>query len=210
MEPDKETAIVPMDTVRPVVSAERAKADWDEFVKLKSMILTSDDVSKVKAKQRDGTSKDMECINKSGFRKLAMAFNLSDTIIEQVRTDRTDERHTFFWRITVQVQAPNGRVSTGVAICDSAERTFFHLEHDVYSTAHTRAKNRAISDLIAGGAVSAEEMETESSAGEPQPPPAPSKLKPTSPKRGNSEERVFSFKGAGPESGPEPSDPHPF
>ena len=32
------------------------------------------------------------------------------------------------------------------------------MEHDVYATAHTRAKNRAISDLVGGGEVSAEEM----------------------------------------------------
>ena len=33
-------------------------------------------------------------------------------------------------------------------------------EHDVISTAHTRAKSRAIADLIGAGEVSAEEMET--------------------------------------------------
>ena len=81
---------------------------------------------------------------------------MSDRIVEQERTDREDG--TFTWRIIVEAQAPNGRVCNGVAICDSAERNFAHLEHDVYATCHTRAKNRAISDMVAGGVVSAEEM----------------------------------------------------
>ena len=61
-----------------------------------------------------------------------------------------------------EVRAPNGRINTGVGICDSKERNFAHLEHDVYATAHTRAKSRAISDMVAGGVVSAEEMESSS------------------------------------------------
>ncbi len=55
--------------------------------------------------------------------------------------------------------APNGRQTEGVAICTSTEKKFAHPEHDVYTTCHTRAKNRAISDMIAAGEVSAEEME---------------------------------------------------
>ena len=38
-------------------------------------------------------------------------------------------------------------------------KRFTHAEHDIISTAHTRAKNRAISDIIGTGEVSAEEME---------------------------------------------------
>ncbi|PNX46582.1 MAG: hypothetical protein BV457_07445 [Thermoplasmata archaeon M9B1D] len=41
----------------------------------------------------------------------------------------------------------------------SGKKHFAHPEHDIHATAHTRAKNRAISDLIAGGEVSAEEVE---------------------------------------------------
>ena len=35
-------------------------------------------------------------------------------------------------------------------------------EHDILATAETRAKNRAISDLVGGGSVSAEEITKES------------------------------------------------
>jgi len=194
---EEQTAIVETpqkrQPLRPVVTAEQGKKLWEDFLKLKDAVLTSDDIVHAKVKQRDGTYKDVDYINKSGFRKLAMAFDLSDRIIEQTRTDRDD--HTFFWRIVVEAQANNGRTAVGVAICDSAERTFYHAEHDVYATAHTRAKNRAISDLIAGGAVSAEEMETAGSEVAPQPSPSQKTSPKISPKKGNNEERVFTFKG---------------
>lgn len=144
-----ESALAIPEPVKPVVSAEQAKKGWEEFERLKDALLTSDDYQPIG---------DKKFIKRSGFRKIGVCFNLSDRIVEQVRTDREDG--TFFWRIGVEVAAPNGRVVAGVGICDSAERKFAHLEHDVYATAHTRAKNRAISDMVAGGAVSAEEMES--------------------------------------------------
>lgn len=104
---------------------------------------------------------------KSGFRKIAVCFNLSDRIVEQDRTDRDDS--SFIWRIVVEVQAPNGRVCSGVGICDSNERKFAHMEHDVYATCHTRAKNRTISDMVAGGVVSAEEMSSTPREDTPRP-----------------------------------------
>ena len=53
----------------------------------------------------------------------------------------------------------------GVASCDSREKpdSKNRLEHDVATMAHTRAKNRAISDCIGTGEVSAEEMITSDS-----------------------------------------------
>lgn len=94
---------------------------------------------------------------KSAWRKLAQVFNISDEIIATQRIDREDR--SFLWEFTVKAIAPNGRYSTGVGSCDSKERGFAHPEHDVKATAHTRAKSRAISDLIGGGEVSAEELD---------------------------------------------------
>ena len=140
------TEIVPL-PVQPLVSPDEAAKAWKLFLDLKSKLLDKDDY------QRIGDSK---FIRKSGFRKLSVVFNLSDKIIEQEKTTRKDD--SFYWRIVTMVTAPNGRTSVGVGICDSNERKFAHVEHDVYSTAHTRAKNRATSDMVAGGVVSAEEM----------------------------------------------------
>ena len=133
----------------PLVTPEQAAQQWQLYKQVKASVLDKTDFQKISGKQ---------FTKKSGFRKIATFFGLSDRITEKQRVDREDG--SFMWMITVEASAPNGRVSQGVGICDSRERNFAHVEHDVYATAHTRAKNRAISDMVAGGEVSAEEMET--------------------------------------------------
>jgi len=145
--------VVSSGIVRPAVSAEEFKAAWDEYRKLRNSILESEDIQKIG---------DNQYVKKSGWRKIATAFNLSDEIIEERREDKGDGN--FLWRIKVKVTAPNGRYAVGIGVCDTTERrrggdSFAHPEHDVYATAHTRAKNRAISDLVGGGEVSAEEIQ---------------------------------------------------
>lgn len=133
--------------VMPLVTAEKAAEQWALFEALKSKLLSSEDYQTIAGK----------CyIKRSGFRKIAVYFGISDRIINEERADRADG--SFIWRIDVEVVAPNGRSCVGVGACDSRERRFAHTEHDVYATAHTRAKSRAISDLVAGGVVSAEEV----------------------------------------------------
>jgi hypothetical protein len=144
------TEITPFKPVMPLATPEEARKGWAAYEALKAALLTGDDYQQIAGKA---------FIKRSGFRKIAVYFGLSDKILEQERVDREDK--SFTWRIVVEARAPNGRVSVGVSMCDSAERKFTHLEHDVYATAHTRAKSRAISDMIAGGAVSAEEMEAQ-------------------------------------------------
>jgi len=140
--------------VKPLVTPEQAAEEWARFEALKEKLLVDDDYQAIAGKRY---------IKRSGFRKIAVYFGLSDRILEQERTDREDK--SFTWRIVTEVTAPNGRVSAGVGVCDSRERAFAHLEHDVYATAHTRAKSRAISDMVAGGAVSAEEAEAPAGPG---------------------------------------------
>jgi hypothetical protein len=65
----------------------------------------------------------------------------------------------FTYEVTVKIIAQNGRFSYGLGSCSSTERKFAHPEHDVRSTAHTRAKNRGTSDLVGGGEVTAEELD---------------------------------------------------
>lgn len=142
----------------PLVTPEQAAQAWSAFLELKRKLLDDADYQMIAGKQ---------FTKKSGFRKIAVCFNLSDRIVEQDRTDRDDS--SFIWRIVVEVQAPNGRVCSGVGICDSNERKFAHVEHDVYATCHTRAKNRAISDMVAGGVVSAEEMSSTPREDTPKP-----------------------------------------
>lgn len=145
--------------VLPLVSPAVAAQQWATYQELKRKLLTDEDFSNIKGKRH---------ANKSAFRKLAVFFGLSDDILQQERVEREDD--SFLWRIVVEARAPNGRTTVGVGICDSREREFAHVEHDVYATAHTRAKNRAFSDMFAGGIISAEELEAEVA---PPPPAAP-------------------------------------
>jgi len=134
--------------VRPAVTAAEALAAWQEFQQLKNYIIEASDIQKINGKNH---------VKKSGWRKFATFYNLTDQIVEETRD--VLENGAFQWKMKVLCTAPNGRKTEGVAICTSTEKKFTHPEHDVYTTCHTRAKNRAISDMIAAGEVSAEEME---------------------------------------------------
>jgi len=134
--------------VRPAVSAREALAAWKEFQALKKMILEKSDLQRIGNK---------DFIKKSGWRKFATFYNLTDRITEETQVKSGSG---YYWKIKVVCIAPNGRTVEGVGICSSTERKFSHPEHDIYATAHTRAKNRATSDMIAAGEVSAEEVQS--------------------------------------------------
>jgi hypothetical protein len=151
--------------VKPAATALEAKEVWETVQEIKRNVLTPEDF-------RDYHGK--KAIVKSGWRKFAAIFNLSDEIVEETRQDlgkALDKtlgegfQREFQWKIKVKVTAPNGRFTIAVGHCSTLERfdvtrrKFGHPENDVYGTAHTRAKNRAISDLVGGGEVTAEELE---------------------------------------------------
>lgn len=159
------STIQPLQTVD-VGAAEDFMNNYQELVKA---LLDESDYQDVHSK--DGVKKSKK---KSAWRKLATAFNISDDVIEKEIIH--DECHRIISaRYEVKATLPNGRhgVGTGSASIfdkinkrDTKEPTPFELrqrftnaEHDITSTAHTRAKSRAISDLIGAGEVSAEELE---------------------------------------------------
>ena len=141
-------AVVGIGIVRPAVSAMEAVAAWKEFQALKKAVLDPSDLHRIK---------DKDFIKKSGWRKFATFYNLTDKIVEEekMQIDNTE----YIWKIKVICTAANGRETEGVAMCSSKEKSGPRQMHDTYTTCHTRAKNRAISDMIAAGEVSAEEME---------------------------------------------------
>ena len=144
-------AVVPMSVeaspiVVPAVSAAAMRASMQQFQSLKASLLDKSDIATIQNKP---------FIKRSGWRKLALAFNISDEIIKDERVVHNDD---FECRIWVKVWAPNGRSVVGIGACSSKERNFAHVEHDVYATAHTRAKNRALSDMIGSGEISWEEL----------------------------------------------------
>lgn len=129
---------------------------------------------------------------KSAWRKYATAFNISDEIVDE-EIIRDDNYRIISATYRVKAIAANGRYGYGVASCsiydkinanDTVEPSPFELrkrfsnaENDVIATAHTRAKSRAISDIIGTGEVSAEEMDImkEKSAKVPRRRPKPKK-----------------------------------
>lgn len=67
--------------------------------------------------------------------------------------------------VLLRVVAPNGRTILGDGACSTSERqngagSFAHADHDIFSTAFTRAFNRGVSRCIGTGEVSAEEFES--------------------------------------------------
>jgi hypothetical protein len=94
---------------------------------------------------------------KSYWRAVSTAANLSVEIIdEREHTDDNGGRH---WIATARATAPNGRTATGDGACSASEKSGSMCSlHNIRAHALTRAKNRAISDLVGFGEVSAEEL----------------------------------------------------
>src|SRR5262245_20682910 len=110
---------------------------------------------------------------KKGYRRaLAVAFNLKVEPIEEIREifgKLPDGAENYGYTITYRAATKSGREAFGDGTCTASEKFKGKLkptEHNVRSHAHTRAYNRAISNLVAFGEVSAEEAEKDD---EPQP-----------------------------------------
>lgn len=155
------STIAPLQTVD-VQAASNFMANYQELV---DALLDENDYQQIG---------DKNAKKKSAWRKLATAFNISDEPVskEIIR----DECHRIISaHYEVKAILPNGRTAYGVGSCsiwdkitkkDLKEPTPFELrkrftnaEHDIIGTAHTRAKSRAIADLIGAGEVSAEELD---------------------------------------------------
>lgn len=165
--------------LEPVANAEEVAAVYDKFEDIKEQILKSNDTTEISGNIH---------VNKSGWRKIATAFNVSVEIVDDVKII---EDGVVKFKVKARATAPNGKTSTGVAICASNESNHMESlsekkadkddpdvlkvdgawrrlrdprevnEHNIYATAATRSKNRAISDLVGGGEVSAEEIKAE-------------------------------------------------
>ena len=177
------TQIQPLQTV----DVGAAKDFMDNYQELVEALLDKSDYQPIQTSQGIKKSK-----KKSAWRKLATAFNISDDVLEK-EIIRDENHRIISARYEVIATLPNGRHGIGTGSCsifdkinkkDTEEPTPFELrkrftnaEHDVTSTAHTRAKSRAISDLIGAGEVSAEEL-----SGMDVKPMKPSAPKPSKPK----------------------------
>jgi len=137
------------------VSIPKLKERMDTFLELKKELLKDTDYETI------GKNK---FIVKSGWQKLALAFGISDEIVKEYKEEKSDG--TYVWRFHVKAtHRLTGRFTTGVGSCASTEKVYGEgkdnkkLEHDVYSMAHTRAKLRAIRDMIGSEDMLIEEVD---------------------------------------------------
>lgn len=160
--------------VMPAVNAEQALEAWAKYQDLKSKI-----IDRAVDIQMIG---DKEFLKKSYWRKIATFFNLS---LDVVSEEHEQVGKTIVWHFTCRATAPNGRSAIGTGSCDAFEKAILkdgkyvskfwnksingwdyreaqaNSIHNIRTTAETRAFNRAVSNLVGGGEVSAEEVVSE-------------------------------------------------
>lgn len=97
---------------------------------------------------------------KNYWRGIATAFNLTVAV-------KSEERHEDDWLVVYTATANNGRSADGDGSCSMDEKHgAMATVHNVRAHAHTRAYNRAVSNLVGFGEVSAEEMLQEQTSGQ--------------------------------------------
>lgn len=157
------------------MSPAEARAAMESYHELSRAMLTDDDW------QRLG---DRSFVKRSGFSKLAAAYGVSTEIVSVgVTTVERDGEPVLVANAIVRATHPSGRRADGDGTCASNEQRFRRgdqrMEHNLSATAVTRAVNRAVSNLIAFGSVSAEEVEEGTGGSTPSPPSVPAWAAPT-------------------------------
>jgi hypothetical protein len=113
-------------------------------------------------------------VKKSGWLTIANYYGISTEIAErELERDEDGKVIRAFYRVVAT--APGGRHQDGGGACAINEPRFRShdgrqkIEHDLPGTAETRARNRAIANLVGFGAVSAEEVDADVRAGSSNP-----------------------------------------
>jgi hypothetical protein len=114
---------------------------------------------------------------KGYWRAVAVAFGLSVDPVTPEANERSvigqlaDGGENYVYTVTYRATTPTGRSMAGDGTCAASEKQRGRLEateHNVRSHAHTRAFNRAVSNLCGFGEVSAEEVDREEHAHTPK------------------------------------------
>ena len=148
--------LLPMDTAE----AERAMSAYQELCG--SVLEANDWIG------RPGEPESF--VKRSGWQKLATFYSVTTELLER-RVERDDEGRPVRAYVLARATAANGRHADGDGGCGVNEPRFANargrqkIEHDLPATAATRATNRAVSNLIGFGAVSAEEVDSDVRAG---------------------------------------------
>lgn len=143
-----DTQIITQDNILlPAVTGKQAIEAWKQYQELKKAILEKSDIQTIQGK---------EFLKKSYWRKVATFFNLTTEVVQE---SHEEVGNTIMWHFVVKAVASNGRYAIGAGSCDMYEKGHKNTLHNIRAMAETRATNRAISNLVGGGEVTAEEME---------------------------------------------------
>lgn len=109
---------------------------FKDIMHIKNVLLDKTDIYQVRWK---------DYINKSWYRKLAIAFNISTKVISEKRIEKNN---IIIYDFTVRAFLQSWRYSEASASCSSDEKDNTLSNNDIRAISQTRATNRAISDLI--------------------------------------------------------------
>ena len=101
---------------------------------------------------------------KSYWRAVAMAFKLNVDLLQETQITSPANEKDWGWIATYCARANNGQYAVGDGACFASEKRGNDTVHNVRSNAHTRAYNRAVSNLVGFGEVSAEEFNRETAS----------------------------------------------
>ena len=143
-----------------IVDVETAKAEWNAYQTLCKELLNDSDYQ---AYEQNGVVKQFP--KKSAWAKLGRAFNVNTEIVDKefILGKNGETKEAYY---CIRATLPNGRTVESDGSCSRHEKGKKHAtSHTIRSTAKTRATNRAISELIGAGEVSAEELDPSFSNG---------------------------------------------
>jgi len=144
------------------VNVEQALEEWNAYQKLcKSLLNDSDYQEYTTIDKKTGKQIEKRFPKKSAWVKLGRAFNVNTEIVDKefVLTKTGETREAYY---CIRATLPNGRTVESDGSCSRHENGKSNAtSHTIRSTAKTRATNRAISELIGAGEVSAEEIQGE-------------------------------------------------
>ena len=155
------TDIVNVEPVLPM-HPDQAQAAMTQYQELARKVLASEDWQGTPGKHGS-------FVKRRGFMKFATFYGVSTEILRDT-IERDENGQVLRARVIARAIHPNGRHADGDGACSISERRFQSasgrqkIEHDLPATAATRATNRAISNLIGFGQVSAEEVDGDAPA----------------------------------------------
>jgi hypothetical protein len=136
----KAIAVAP-ELIKPIANLEEIVDAFKKYQQLKTELQAEGDIFIIKNK---------ECSTRVFDDKLSKFFGISVDIIRTVREENKSTGE-LVWYVWAKAISPHGQFKVAGGACSSKERNFAHIPHDIIATAETRAKKRAIEELVGFG-----------------------------------------------------------